>query len=241
MKNLKLKKLILSIAIAIVAGVFLSAEIGHAEEKPQYVLNEIIVKYTPEAAGVIGSDTNQSFIPSQVSDPKLASLDKLNKKYKVKKFNQIFPHFKKNQEKLKALKKKDESLLTKKEKHLLRRLKRAPKDAKKPALDRIYKLTLEEGQSVEEAVAEYSGHPDVEYAQLNYIYEINMIPDDPYYQSSGSWGQSYDDLWGLKPDKLHCEPAWDIAQGEGIVVAVIDTGVDYNHEDIQGNVWHNAY
>ncbi|MHC4115078.1 MAG: S8 family serine peptidase, partial [Planctomycetota bacterium] len=38
-----------------------------------------------------------------------------------------------------------------------------------------------------------------------------------------------------------CEPAWDIAQGEGIVVAVIDTGVDYNHEDIQGNVWHNAY
>ncbi|MFH0924097.1 MAG: S8 family serine peptidase [bacterium] len=64
-----------------------------------------------------------------------------------------------------------------------------------------------------------------------------MVPNDPYYQSSGSWDQNFDDFYGLK--KIHCEEAWDISQGEGVVVAVIDTGVDYNHEDIAENIWIN--
>jgi subtilisin family serine protease len=92
-------------------------------------------------------------------------------------------------------------------------------------------------RSVEEACQELSENPNIEYAQPNYIYEIQMFPDDPYYSSSGTWGQSYDDLWGLK--KIQCEGAWDIAQGYGITVAVIDTGIDYEHEDIVDNIWTN--
>ena len=64
-------------------------------------------------------------------------------------------------------------------------------------------------------------------------------PNDPYYHSSGSWDQSYDDLWGLKPGRLDCIDAWLTSKGEGVVVAVIDTGVDYNHEDIASNIWVN--
>ncbi|MFH1245729.1 MAG: S8 family serine peptidase, partial [Candidatus Omnitrophota bacterium] len=66
-----------------------------------------------------------------------------------------------------------------------------------------------------------------------------FVPDDPYYHSSGSWGQPYDDLWALKADKLNCEPAWDISQGEGVVVAIVDSGIDYNHEDLNANIWIN--
>jgi len=62
-------------------------------------------------------------------------------------------------------------------------------------------------------------------------------PNDPYFSSLGSWGQSYDDLWGLK--KIDAGNAWNVSQGEGVVVAVVDTGVDRNHEDIQGNMWIN--
>lgn len=47
-------------------------------------------------------------------------------------------------------------------------------------------------------------------------------------------GQSYDDLWGLK--KMQAKKAWQITKGEGIVIALIDTSVDYSHPDLKGNL-----
>jgi len=68
---------------------------------------------------------------------------------------------------------------------------------------------------------------------------ISGIPNDPYYSSTGSWGQTYDDLWGIK--KINSEQAWNSSTGSSsVVVAVVDTGVDRNHEDLQGNIWVNG-
>lgn len=80
--------------------------------------------------------------------------------------------------------------------------------------------------------------PDVEYAEPNYIYSAQLVPSDPFYSSSGSWGQSYDDLWGLKA--INTEAAWDLTLGENVVVAVIDSGVNRTHPDIQQNIWQNT-
>lgn len=64
------------------------------------------------------------------------------------------------------------------------------------------------------------------------------VPNDPYYHSTGSWGQPYDDLWGLK--KMRLEEAWDTTTGSpDVTVAVVDTGVDYTHPDLKENMWEN--
>ncbi|MBI4115141.1 MAG: S8 family serine peptidase [Candidatus Omnitrophica bacterium] len=63
------------------------------------------------------------------------------------------------------------------------------------------------------------------------------LSNDPFYGTSGSWGQSYDDLWWLK--RVRADEAWSITRGLGSTVAVIDTGTDYNHADLAGNIWYN--
>jgi subtilisin family serine protease len=60
------------------------------------------------------------------------------------------------------------------------------------------------------------------------------LPNDPFLSSSGTWGQLYQDLWGHYA--INAPTAWNTALGDGIIVAVVDTGIDYNHPDIHANV-----
>ncbi|WP_373998604.1 S8 family serine peptidase [Bdellovibrio bacteriovorus] len=93
-------------------------------------------------------------------------------------------------------------------------------------------------------VKSLSENPIVDIVEPNYIYRINKTPNDPML------GQ----LWGLKNSgqqdserragiagvDIGAEQAWDITTGsKDVVVAVIDTGVDYNHPDLVGNMWTN--
>ena len=80
--------------------------------------------------------------------------------------------------------------------------------------------------------------PDVEFAEPTHTFSSNQLPNDPFLATSGTWGQPYPDLWGLLA--IDAPAAWDTAQGDGIVVAVVDTGVDYNHPDLAANIWTNA-
>ncbi|MBI2360136.1 MAG: S8 family serine peptidase [Deltaproteobacteria bacterium] len=72
------------------------------------------------------------------------------------------------------------------------------------------------------------------------------MPNDPYLYSKGSWGQDYQDQWGhwkigLTPMGMG-RSAWDIETGERnpVVVAFIDSGLDYIHPEIsRKNVWIN--
>ena len=70
-------------------------------------------------------------------------------------------------------------------------------------------------------------------------------PDTHYFVGEGSWGQNYPDQWALKRIGLDSTPnsAWRLIRrkAEPIVVAVVDTGLDWNHKDIdRDNIWHNS-
>lgn len=82
-----------------------------------------------------------------------------------------------------------------------------------------------------------------DYDKQENHYRIELS-DDPYYNSKGTWGQPYDDQWAIKHVGFveGAGGAW-AAAGEDltpVVVAVIDTGLDWNHADISwDNIWRN--
>ncbi len=76
------------------------------------------------------------------------------------------------------------------------------------------------------------------------------VPDDPYLHSRGSWQQDFDDQWALENLRVYTDAAGtagaDSAGGSvggrrATVVAVIDTGLDYTHEDFAAShLWRNS-
>ena len=103
----------------------------------------------------------------------------------------------------------------------------------------IHHIKPKKHMSTEEAIALYQAEPHVEYAEPNYLLTIQAIPNDSYFSylwnlyNSGQTGGTP----GADIDALR---AWDMTTGSNnVVVAVIDTGVDYNHPDLSENIWVN--
>jgi subtilisin family serine protease len=109
-----------------------------------------------------------------------------------------------------------------------------------PEISRTYVLELDGALRgrLAEILNNLRADPDVEFAEEDKIVSANFSPNDPYFLSSGSWGQTYDDLWGIK--KIGAPAAWDTSTGTGVIVAVVDTGIDYSHPDIVNNIWSNT-
>lgn len=71
--------------------------------------------------------------------------------------------------------------------------------------------------------------PDIDYAEPNYIVHATHTPNDP------KWEQQYG------PQRIQCPEAWDTHQGSTTVkIAIVDTGIDYGHEDL-GNYVSGGY
>jgi len=105
-------------------------------------------------------------------------------------------------------------------------------------LRNIYRVKISKKTNVLAAVKDYLKNSQVIYAEPNFIVKADVVPDDPYYSSSGAWGQPEKDMWGLH--SIDTSAAWDVEQGStSTVVAVVDTGLDYNHPEIDDQVWIN--
>lgn len=116
-----------------------------------------------------------------------------------------------------------------------------------PDLSPIYRVTVPAGSDLHTVLEALAEDPHVEYVQIDHELRLDqLVPppgfDDPYLTSAGSWGQPYLDLWGLyqaRVPEVWSRAQGGEAQGEGSVVAVVDTGLDATHPDIAANVWVN--
>lgn len=108
----------------------------------------------------------------------------------------------------------------------------------KMGLDRLYLLKVKDAI---EAIRVLEKHPSVEYVEPNYIVTaISTFPNDEEFSflyglhNTGQKG-------GTQDADIDAPEVWDIQRGsDAIVVAVIDTGVDYTHEDLVDNMWVNG-
>src|SRR5882762_9167062 len=104
----------------------------------------------------------------------------------------------------------------------------------------LHVVRLPPGMPVKTALDAYRRHPAVLYAEPNWIVEHQATPNDPHFGEL--WGLNNTGQSGGVPDAdIDAVEAWSITTGSSdVVVAVIDTGVDYNHQDLSGNMYRNA-
>jgi subtilisin family serine protease len=102
-------------------------------------------------------------------------------------------------------------------------------------------LRVPETVGTEKAMSILKNNPNVEYVEPNYIYYLDeTIPNDPYIYLQ--WGLNNTGQSGGTVDAdIDAPEAWDIFTGNyDVIVAVIDSGIDYSHVDLAQNIWINA-
>lgn len=91
------------------------------------------------------------------------------------------------------------------------------------------------------AIASLRAHPDVEFAEPNYIYQHSVTSNDPYYTNGSLWGMYGDATSPANQFGSQAGEAW--AAGKyacgNVWVGIIDEGYMYTHEDLAANAGTN--
>jgi parallel beta-helix repeat protein len=177
---------------------------------PKYVQGEMIVKFKDDTPISISHSSDGTLSTG------IKSIDDMNNKYKVISCKKIID------------------------------------DSNSPALSNIFKLTLNKNSELFATAEEYSNDSNVEFAHPNYIVDFyttqekieqdpipSYIPNDPYFNEQ--WALDNTGQNGGTPGAdIHAPEAWGTTKGSSdVVIAIIDTGVDYNHPDLASNIWSN--
>ena len=99
---------------------------------------------------------------------------------------------------------------------------------------------LPKGLQVADAARQYRQDPNVEYAEPDYKVKSFGTPNDPFFPQQWSLSNTGTN-GGTTGADINALAAWGLTTGSSqVVVAVIDSGVDYQHPDLAANMWTNA-
>jgi subtilisin family serine protease len=108
-----------------------------------------------------------------------------------------------------------------------------------PAIGNLQVVTLPPGIGVDQALNHYRRSGLVAYAEPNYELQVAAVPNDPGFTQL--WGMNNTGQTGGTADAdIDAAEAWNTRTSAGnLIVAVIDTGIHYTHQDLAANIWTN--
>lgn len=106
----------------------------------------------------------------------------------------------------------------------------------------VHVLKVPEGK-VQQIVEALNRRPEVKYAEPDFRQVVSGSPNDAKFSLQWGFrntGQIVNGVTGTAGADEAAVAAWDVSTGSrNVVVAVLDTGINYNHEDLAANVWSN--
>jgi hypothetical protein len=108
--------------------------------------------------------------------------------------------------------------------------RRAARKQSATGLERVVVVRYASATPPEALAAALAGLPEVEYAEPQWVHPIAVVPNDPSWPSQTT-----------AVSRMRFPQAWDLATGQmgGVVVAVVDGGTQWNHDDLVANIWSN--
>jgi len=195
---------------------------------PRYVPGELIVKFNDDVNVCLSGLTNGASATSATPEGSdggmlttdIESIDQSNAEYDVVSVEELFP------------------------------------DTTIHSLSNIYKFTFPVDTDIPQIMSDYNSDDNVKYAEPNYLFTTSyaqkriskLVPNDPYFYEQWALHNTgqYELFLGFasvdyKYDAdMDVPEAWNIETGdEDVVIAIIDTGVDYNHPDLADNIWRD--
>ena len=211
---------------------------------PNYVKGEVLIKFKEEAQIVLS-------ITNGIAKTGLSSVDRILEPYQVKKINKVFKETR-----------EERNLKTTR---TIRTYKGEEKEV--PALFNIFKIEVDTIWNIMQIVEELQQDENIEFVEPNYyFYTMEMLDKSSGIRHPVSGIRIESTVFSLQPpvpspgsppsptvtpnDPLYSQQwylpavnapaAWDSTTSDSSqVIAIIDTGVDWDHPDLDGNIWTN--
>jgi subtilisin family serine protease len=93
------------------------------------------------------------------------------------------------------------------------------------------------------AISALKQNPNVEFAEPNWIYTHQAVSTDPYYTNGSLWGMYGDATSPANQFGSQAGEAWAAGHtgSASVYVGVIDEGIQFDHPDLNGQVWTNPF